>query len=230
MTEPRTRNLSFRLTESERQRIDRRADESGLETSEWARRAVLDVVTVLEGELEQAREEGRAEVRADVANLRAALTSMRHIEELLRRRAEELEAELKTLEAELEAAPEQLVEAIRQLLAGESDARMKVAELWARIPRQSDREELLPQLVAEVADGVEAIVGRFSTSGEAFARWPNCRQRVEWLIDALRPDVGDTVHRYSRNADGERIWKHVVDALNAADAARLRDADDSADT
>jgi chromosome segregation ATPase len=228
MTEPRTRNLSFRLTEWERQRIDRRAHESGLETSEWARRAVLDVVSVLEGELEQAREEGRAELRADVANLRAALKSMRHIEELLRRRAEELEAELKTLEAELKAAPEQLVEAIRQLLAGEPDARMKVAELWARIPRQSDREKLLPQLVAEVADGVEAIVGRFSTSGEAFARWPNCRQRIEWLIDALRPDAGDSVYRPSWNA--ERIWKHVVDALNAADAARLRDADNWADT
>ena len=228
MTEPRTRNLSFRLTESERQRIDERAHESGFERSEWARRAVLDVVTVLEGELEQAREEGRAELRADVANLRAALTSMRHIEELLRRRAEELQAELKTLEAELNAAPEQLVEAIRQLLAGEPDARMKVAELWARIPRQSDREALLPQLAAQVADSVEAIVGRFSTSGEASARWPNLRKRVEGLMDALRPDAGDPVYRSTWNA--ERVWKHVVDALNAADAARLHDADDWADT
>ena len=230
MTEPRTRNLSFRLTESECQRIDRGAHAAGLGLSEWARRAVLDVVTASEGELEQAREEGRAELRADVANLRAALKSMRHIEELLQRRADTLEAELKTLEAELKAAPEQLVEAIRQLLAGEPDARMKVAELWARIPRQRDREELLPQLAAEVADGVEAIVGRFSTSGEAFARWPNCRQRIEWLIDALRPDAGDTVHRYSWNANAERIWKHVVAALNAADAARLRHAERWTDT
>ena len=78
--------------------------------------------------------------------------------------------------------------------------------------------------MAEVADGVEAIVGRFSTSGEAFARWPNCRQRVDWLIGALRPDAGDTVRRYSWNA--ERVWKHVVDALNAGDEERRRlDAD-----
>jgi chromosome segregation ATPase len=223
MTEPRNRNLSFRLTESERQRVDGRAHAAGLEPAEWARRAVLDVVRVSEAELEQAREEGRAELRPEIANLRAAITSMRETLALLRRRAEELEAELK-------AAPAQLVEAIRQLLAGEPDARMKVAELWARIPLQSDREELLPQFVAEVADAVEAIVRRFSTNGDAFARWPDLRKRVDWLIDALRPDVGAIVHRYSWDAEAERVWKHVVAALNAADAARLRDAGDRGDT
>ena len=113
-------------------------------------------------------------------------------------------------------------------MAGEPDARMKVAELWARIPRQSDREELLPQLVAKVADGVEAIVGRFSTSGEAFAPWPNCRRRIEWLIDALRPDAGDPVHRPYWNA--ERVWKHVVAAVAAGDEERGRFQADWSDT
>jgi len=213
--------VSFRVSESEGQRIDRRAEASGLKTSEWARRALPDVVAVSEAELEQAREEGREELRPDIAHLRGALRSMRQLEELLERRVE-------TLEAELKAAPEQLVEAIRQLLAGAPDARTKVAELLARIPRRSVREQLLPQLAVEVADGVEAIVSRFSTSGEAFARWPNVRQRVEWLMDALRPDAGDQVLNHYWNA--ERVWKHVVDALNAADAARLHLEGEWADT
>jgi hypothetical protein len=148
---------------------------------------------------------------------------MRYIEELLRHRVE-------TLEAELKAAPEQLLKAIQELLAGRPDGRAKVTELWARIRDDRDREELLPRLVAEVADGIEAIVGRFSTNGDAFARWPNFRKRVEWLIDALRPDVGHTVHRYSWNADAERIWKHVVAALAAADEERGRFQVDWSDT
>jgi hypothetical protein len=220
MTEPRTRTLSFRLTESERRRIDIRAKAAGLETSEYARRALLDVVTVSERERAQVREAGRAEVREELARTQAALIEWRETVDLLQRRADSFEAKLK-------AAPAELVAAIDLLIAGAPDARAKVADLWARIHDIYEREELLPQLAAQVADAIEVLVRRFPTSADALSWWPNCRRRIEWLMDALRPDVGQVVHRPSWNA--ERVWKHVMDALNWADAERRRHDRDQAE-
>ncbi len=220
MTEPRTRTLSFRLTESERRRIDLRAKAAGLETSEYTRRALLDVVTVSEREREQVREEGRAELRPELVRTQAALIDARGAGVLLRGRADAFEAKLK-------AAPAEIVAAISQLIAGEPDARAKVADLWARIYDSYEREELLPQLAAQVGDGIEAMVRRFPTSAEALSWWPNCRRRIEWLMDALRPDVGHEVER--THWKSERVWKHVVDALNWADAERRLHDSDSAE-
>ncbi len=220
MTEPRTRTLSFRLTDSERRRIDIRAKAAGLETSEYARRAVFDVVTVSEREREQVREEGRAEVREELVRTQAALIDAREAVVLLRRRADVFEAKLK-------AAPAEIVAAIDQLIAGAPDARAKIADLWAPIRDMYEREELLPQLAAHVGDGIEAVVRRFPTSAEALSWWPNCRRRIEWLMDALRPDVGYDVERTHWNF--ERIWKHVLDALNWADAERRRYGSDAAE-
>src|ERR1700680_4121929 len=148
MTEPRTRTLSFRLTERERQRIDMLANAEGLEPSEFARRALLDVVAVSERDREQAREAGRAGVRVELAGIQAALIQAQHAAASWRSRARSLEVALKV-------APEQLVEAIRRLIGGEPGSRSTVAGLWARIPVTPDREELLPQLAAEVGDGIE---------------------------------------------------------------------------
>jgi hypothetical protein len=211
MTEPRTRTLSFRLTDSERRRIDIRAKAAGLQTSEYARRALFDVVTVSEREREQVREAGRAEVREELVRTQAALLDAREAGVLLRRRADGFEAKLK-------AAPADIVAAIDQLIAGAPDARAQVADLWAPIHDFYEREELLPQLAAQVGDGIEAMVRRFPTSAEALSWWPNCRRRIEWLMDALRPDVGHDVERTHWNF--ERVWKHVVDALNWADEER----------
>jgi hypothetical protein len=220
MTEPRTRTLSFRLTASERRRIDIRAKAAGLRTSEYARRAVFDAVTVSEREREQVREEGRAEVREELVRTQAALVDARGAVVLLRRQADASKAKLK-------AAPAELVAAIDELIAGEPDARAKVADLWAPIHDLYEREELLPQLAAHVGDGIEAMVRRFPTSAEALSWWPNCRRRVEWLMDALRPDVGHDVEWTQWNF--ERFWKHVLDALKWADAERRLHDSDSAE-
>jgi hypothetical protein len=220
MTERRTFTLSFRLTESERRRIDIRAKAAGLETSEYARRALLDVVTVSERERAQVREAGRAEVREELARTQAALIDSRGAVALLLRQADASRAKLK-------AAPAELVAAIDQLIAGAPDARAKIADLWAPIRDVYEREELLPQLAAQVGDGIEAVVRRFPTSAEALSWWPNCRRRIEWLMDALRPDVGYGVERTHWNF--ERIWKHVLDALNWADAERRRYSSDGAE-
>jgi hypothetical protein len=220
MTEPRTWTLSFRLTESERRRLDARAKAAGLETSKYARRALFDVVTASEREREQVREAGRAEVRAELVRTQAAVLDARGAGALLRRRADGFEAKLK-------AAPAELVAAIDQLIAGAPDARAKVADLWARIHDSYEREELLPQLAAQVGDAIEVLVRRFPTSAEALSWWPNCRRRIEWLMDALRPDVGHEVHRTHWNS--ERIWKHVMDALDWADAERRRHDRDQAE-
>ena len=220
MTERRTLTLSFRLTESERRRIDMRGKAAGLETSDYARRALLDVVTVSERERERVREAGRAELREELARTQAALIDWREAVGLLRRRADGFEAKLK-------AAPAELVAAIDQLIAGAPDTRATVADLWARIHAFYDREELLPQLAAQVGDGIEAMVRRFPTSAEALSWWPNCRRRIEWLMDALRPDVGHEVERTHWNS--ERVWKHVLDALTWADAERRLHDSDSAE-
>jgi hypothetical protein len=220
MTERRTLTLSFRLTESERRRIDMRAKAAGHAPSEYARRAVFDVVAVAERERAQVREAGRAEVREELARTQAALIDAREVVDLLRRRAD-------AFQAKLMAAPAELVAAIDQLIAGAPDARAKVADLWARIRDIYEREELLPQLAAHVGDGIEVLARRFPTSAEALSWWPNCRRRIEWLMDALRPDVGHEVHRSSWNS--ERVWKHVVDALDWADAERRRYGNDEAE-
>jgi hypothetical protein len=220
MTEPRTRTLSFRLTESERRRLDIRAKAAGLKTSEYARRAVFDVVTVSERERERVREEGRGEVREELARTQAALIDLRGAVALLRGQADASKAKLK-------AAPAELVAAIDQLIAGAPDARAKVADLWARIHDFYEREELLPQLAAQVGDAIEAMVRRFPTSAEAMSWWPNCRRRIEWLMDALRPDAGHNVEW--SHWDSGRIWKHVLDALKWADAERRRYGSDEAE-
>ena len=220
MTERRTFTLSFRLTESERRRIDIRAKAAGLETSEYARRALLDVVTVSERERAQVREAGRAEVREELARTQAALIDSRGAVALLLRQAD-------ASRAKLMAAPAELVAAIDQLIAGAPDARAKIADLWAPIRDVYEREELLPQLAAQVGDGIEVLVRRFPTSAEALSWWPNCRRRIEWLMDALRPDVGYDVEWTHWNF--ERIWKHVLDALNWADAERRRYGSDGAE-
>jgi hypothetical protein len=115
MTERRTLTLSFRLTESERRRIDMRAKAAGLETSDYARRALLDVVTVSERERAQVREAGRAELREELARTQAELIDWRQAVGVLRRRADGFEAKLK-------AAPAELVAAIDQLISGAPDA------------------------------------------------------------------------------------------------------------
>src|ERR1700693_2007357 len=135
MKEPRTRTLSFRLTDSDRRRLDLRATAAGLKNSEYARRAVFDVVTVSERERERVREQGRAELREELARTQASLIDARAAAALLRHRSDAFEAKLK-------AAPAELVEAIDQLIAGEPDARAKVADLWARIHDFYEREEL----------------------------------------------------------------------------------------
>jgi hypothetical protein len=180
---------------------------------------VFDVVRVSEGEREQVREEGRAEMRLELVRTQAALIDWRETVGLLRRRADAFEAKLK-------AAPAELVAAIDQLIAGEPNARATVANLWAPIETY-ERGELLPQLAAQVGDAIEALVRRFPTSAEALSWWPNCRRRIEWLMDALRPDVGHEVERTHWNS--ERVWKHVLDALDWADAERRLHDSDSAE-
>jgi hypothetical protein len=168
MAEPRRRNLAFRLTDAELQIIDALARQAGLKNSEYARRTVLEVARISAQVLEAARDEGRAEVRRelaatqdDLARSELASASWQHRAEALgqvelelsatRQRLDSmtdayslLRSKTKSLEAVLERVPEELVMAVRQLIAGAPDARAQVARLWSRIrPYPSfDREEI----------------------------------------------------------------------------------------
>jgi len=254
MAEPRSRNLGFRLTEAEWQIIDALAREAGLKNAEYARRTVLNVARISAQALEAARDEGRAEVRRELTatqdaldrtveayngwrnraqalgqvelhllDTRKRLASMREECSLLRR-------EVETLEAARHRAPEELVMAVRQLIAGAPGARAEVAQVWAGIrpPPSSDREKILPIIAAEVADAIESIVTRFPTNGDAFARWPTLRLRIEWLFDGLHLDAGTGYRRSGGTADA--VWKPVVQALARADEERARYAVDFVDT
>lgn len=250
MAEPHTRTLSFRLTEAERQTIDTQARRLGLENSEFARRAVRDVATRSAEALADARREARAEVRQELGAFQDALDTATEAAAAWRSKAEELEgvefelsaartrvaslrefisllqSQIEALTAKLYRAPEELVVAVRQLLAGAPDGRAEVARLWARIRRDPayDREEAQPIIAAEVIDAIESIVVRFPTDGEALARWPSLRRRIEWLFEGLRLDAG----RESRRGAGglDAVWKPVVEALDLADAERRRYASD----
>jgi hypothetical protein len=253
MAEPRSRTLAFRVTEAERQTIDSLARRVGLETSEYARRAALDVAVISAQALDAVRDECRAAVRRELTATQDALARTVGAYDALRSRAEALgqvelnllatrkrlasmaeacsllRSEVETLEAALHRAPEELVMAVKQLIAGAPDARAEVAQLWAGIRTypSSDREQILPIIAAEVADAIESIVTRFPTNGDAFARWPVRRRRIEWLFDGLHLDAGKG---YRRAGAADAVWKPVVDALDHADEERRRYAPDFVDT
>jgi phage terminase small subunit len=254
MAEARSRPLGFRLTEAERQIIDTVARGVGLKTSEYARRVVLDVAMISAQALNAARDEGRAEVRRELAVTQDALARATAASAAWRRRAEALEevelelsatrtrlasmteaysvllTEVESLENALHRVPEELVMAVKQLIAGAPDARAEVARLWAaiRIYPSSDREKILPIIAAEVVDAIESIVTRFPTNGDAFARWPDLRRRIDWLFDGLHLDAGTGYRRVGGTSDA--VWKPVVDALDHADEERRRYAPDFVDT
>jgi hypothetical protein len=249
MAETRSRTLAFRVTEAERQTIATLAREMGLEPSEYVRLAVLDVARIKT----QCLEAARAEVRRELAATQDALARAAVACDAWQRRAEALgrvELELsatrdslaamtearglfrskaESLELKLHRAPEELVVAVKQLIAGASDARAEVAQIWARIRPfpYPDREQILPTVAAEVADAIESIVTRFRTNGEAFAAWPTLRGRIEWLFEGLHLDAG----RGFRRGDGRTAaaWKPVVDALAQADEERRRYVSDFVD-
>ena len=250
MAEPRTRTLTFRLTESERQTIDAVARRSGVTPSEVARRAVVGAAIVSARTLEDARNEVRAEMGRELVATQGALAKATEAAAASLSRAETLGVELaatrerlarvteaysasrseaESLEREMHRAPEELVMAVKQLIAGAPDARAEVAQLWAGIRTypSSDREQILPIIAAEVADAIESIVSRFPTHGDAFARWPVLRRRIEWLIDGLHPDAGKG---YRRRGIADAVWQPVVDALDQADEERRRYAPDFVDT
>jgi hypothetical protein len=249
MAEPRTRTLTFRLTESERQTIDAVARRSGTKPSEVARRAVVSAAIVSARALEDARNEVRAQIGRELVATQDALAKATEAAAASLSQAETLGVELsatrqrlasmteayfasrseaESLEVELHRAPEELLGAVRQLIAGAPDARAEVARLWARIRAYpSDREQILPILAAEVADAIESIVSRFPTHGDAFARWPVLRRRIEWLFDGLHPDAGKG---YRRRGIADAVWQPVVDALDQADEERRRYAPDFVDT
>jgi hypothetical protein len=253
MVEPRTRTLSFRLTEAERHTVDTVARGVGLANSEYARRVVLDVAMISAQALDAARNEGRAEVRRELEATQDALARAAVASAAWQRRAEALggvELELsatrqrldsmtdsysslrsktKSLEAMLDRAPEELVMAVGQLIAGAPDARAEVARLWSRVrPYPSyDREQILPIIAAEVADAIDSIVTRFPTNGDAFARWPDLRRRIEWLFEGLHLDAG---RGFRRAGAADAVWKPVVDALDQADEERRGYAPDFVDT
>jgi DNA repair exonuclease SbcCD ATPase subunit len=250
MPEPRTETLSFRLTASERQIIDTQARRLGLENSEFARRVLLDVAMRSAEALDDARREARAEVREELGALQDALDTATEAAAACRSKAEELEgvelelsaartrvaslresvsllqSQSEALREKLHRAPEELAVAVRQLIAGAPDGRAQVARVWARIRHDSpyDREEAQPIIAAEVVDAIESIVARFPTDGEALARWPSVRRRIEWLFEGLRLDAGRGSLRGAGGLDA--VWKPVVEALDQADAERRRYAPD----
>ncbi len=222
----------------------------GVKPSEYARLAALDVAKIKADALTAAR----AEVRRELAATRDALARIVEAHDALQRRAEahgQVELELtatrqrlasmtdacsllrtraESLEAKLHRAPDELVVAVKHLIAGAPDARVEVAQIWARIrPYPSfDREESQEIIAAEVADAIESIVTRFRTDGAAFAEWPNLRRRIESLFDGLHLDAGKGYRRGGGRPDA--VWKPVVDALDQADEERRRYAPDFVDS
>jgi len=253
MAEPRSRQLGFRLTEAERQIVDTVARGVGLKTSEYARRVVLDVAGISAQALNAARDQGRAEVRRELAATQDALTRANAAAATWRRRVEALEqVELElsatrqrlrsmtedylrlrinaeSLEEKLHRAPEELVVAVKELIAGAPEARAEVAQLWARIRPSPffDREQTRGIIAAQVADAIESIVTRFRTDGKAYAEWPNTRRRIGWLFEGLHLDAGKEYRRGGGRPDA--VWKLVVEALDQADEVRRQYAADFLD-
>jgi hypothetical protein len=254
MAEARSRTLGFRLTEAELQIVDTVARGVGLKTSEYARRAVLDVAMISAQALDAARDEGRAEVRRELAATKDVLAKAAVASAAWQRRAEALGAvdlelaatrkdlasmteayflvrsKAESLEAKLHRAPEELVVAVKKLIAGAPDPRAEAAQLWARIRPYPypDREEILTLLAAQVADAIDSFVTRFATDGKAFAQWTNFRQRIEWLFEGLHVDAG---HGYRRGGGRPHaIWKPIVEALARGDEERRRYAPDFVDS
>jgi hypothetical protein len=214
MTEPRTHTLAFRLTDTERRSVNDLAADAGLQPSEFARRAILDQVSLSHEALDEALEQGREEVRGDLRAVEQELYRARGDAELQRRRAEHLAARHSKV-------PEELLAHVRRYLAGEQGLSYTIAELWGRV-NYSSRIFVLPELVAAAADAVDQALAQHREGDDSNQLWEDVTVRYLWLMEALSPNAGLSL-RFDEKG-WRAAWQPLELKLTAAGQRRLKAA------
>ena len=180
--ESRSVTIAFRLTSSERKRIDGLARSEGISTSEFARRAVLNGVRVSATALDAATEHGREEMRPQITVLEDELVRTQELVAEWRQTAGELDAQL-------ERAPKDLLATARQVVVGVAGAQASLAVYWSRIGRR-DRSAILPIVAAVVAEDVDRAITALPVNRVAVQQGVDLLGRVAWLMATLTIDSG----------------------------------------
>jgi hypothetical protein len=181
-SDPRRQTIAFRLTSSEREGIDALARSERISTSEFARQAVIGGLQSCTSALDEARAQGRDDMRAEIDALENDLALMRKL-------AADSESSARDLYAQLTRAPDELLAAARQLVAGVRGSQVTLAIRWSRIDYH-DRCKILPILATVVADEVDRVVAKLHVNEDHVDWGHGLLRRIEWLMVALTPDSG----------------------------------------
>jgi hypothetical protein len=182
VSDTRDHTIAFRVSSSERARIDRLASGAAVTPSEFARRAVFDSLDVGTSAREQGQEQGREEAQALISELKDELSRTRQ-------QLAQSEAAGREFYRELIRAPDQLIGTARHLVAGVPGAQVSLTLYWSRIPHH-DRCKIVPILAAVVADEVGLAMARLRTTEDDLDWGLAMLMRVLVLMDALTPESG----------------------------------------
>lgn len=188
--DPRRQTLAFRLTEAERRSIDALAASDGIRISEFARRAVLGGLGTRLADIEHAREQGRADMGPQIAELESELAETKE-------RAADAQREVRDLQARLQGAPDELLAAVRYLLAGSLGAKERVARCWSRLGIAT-RSEFIPTVAAALSNEVDQSLARFHVDEAGVDAAVDLVNRLRWLKDALTTQSGRRLYSPTR--------------------------------
>jgi hypothetical protein len=209
----RSVTLAFRISQAEWATVDEQAERCGLSNSEFARRAVVGATRLDAAALAGARDEGRAEMYPAVRQLRQQLAQAQNSASSWREQS-------RILANQLTQSSDDLVSATKEVLAGDSDAKVKVATIWARLWR-SRRLKLLPILGAAAEREFEQSVAALPMDETLVDTGVDFLQRLGWLTETLDPDAGDAYgSQATARADGP--LEKTLERL-AGDVQRHRD-------
>jgi hypothetical protein len=189
----RSTTVAFRISVVERALIDEQAVRCGITNSEYARRAVVHAARVDAAAIEEAREEGRAQVHAALRHLQDELAQAHNVAAGWRQKSLDLAHQLTQ-------SSEDLLSASRAVLVGDAAAKVKVATIWARLVRRQ-RVKLLPIVAAAAEREFEQSVRLLPTGQAWLDAGLEFLEGLRWLIDALDPDAGD---EYRSRTNGSR--------------------------
>ena len=180
--DPRRQTIAFRLTSSERVRIDALARSAGISTSEFARQAVFGGLEAGTSAMDEAREHGRDGMRPQIGKLEEELSRTQKL--LARSRESERELYRRVIRA-----PTELIIEARHLVAGVPGSQVTLAWCWSRIDYH-DRCKIVPILATVVAAEVDRAIGELRVNEDDVDWALGLLDRVGWLMDALSPDSG----------------------------------------
>lgn len=198
----RSITVAFRISLEERALIDAQAGALRVSNSEYSRRAVVGAARVDARARAEARESGREENRLQLAELREQLVQAQS-------RVREWRREAQLLQGELSQWSDDVVAAVKDVLAGDAAAQVKLATIWSRV-LHGQRLKLLPIVAALVSSEFEQIAGGSRINKETTHLGAPFLARVLWLIEALDRDAGEGYSVRTKDGPLEKVFQRIA--------------------